>query len=465
MHMVQPHRHLRHRLVRPQPQPHHRRADNIRHRHRRRVKAHRQRIIAALIARHLRPQPDRAELAPRRTAMLGRGEHSREPPPSAAQTIRAQRHRHRRDPRRGPRALGNPAPRAVVIPRGGPHPVHQIGAIGRVALHPGLDPLQPAIPPAQRFLQKSDAGSGHREMRIFMYPRPDNPLHRPRDILHQRGHRVLVTVAPAAHRQHRRRDRAKVLADRAVLPIGIPSLMAQPDCGQERLCRQPLQPHPLPVVAQRRVGRARGIAPHRRAPAEVLVQQTPTLVVNIIGIAIDRRTQRNDRLQRGRLHRRHLQAVEPAPADPLHPHRARTPRLRRDPRDHLTGVRQLLRAVFVVHQTIAVAIAAHIDPQAGIAVPRHIGMRQRIAHHGAIALAIGQEFKDRRHRPCPLGPPDPRRQTAAIRQDDAHVRLFSYGKGKLCNGLHSAPKFAPLSGTGFSPLSTLNSGDEASPLD
>ena len=47
---------------------------------------------------------------------------------------------------------------------------------------------------------------------------------------------------------------------------------------------------------------------------------------------------------------------------------------------------------------VGFAAAADVDPHAGIAVAGQIGMGERVALIGAVALAVGQILQDRRHR-------------------------------------------------------------------
>ena len=185
----------------------------------------------------------------------------------------------------GPRVLGDPAALAFQIPCGRAHAVHQVGAVVGIILNAGIDPLEPFVPPAQGFLKKADARFGGGEMGVFMDPWADDALG-PRQGLHQLRHGVLIGVAPAANGQHLGLDRAIILTHRAVLPIGIAALMAQPECWQKRFRLKPLQPHLTPIGAQGRVGGARGIGPHGRPPAKVFIQQAAALVMDVIGKAV-----------------------------------------------------------------------------------------------------------------------------------------------------------------------------------
>ena len=109
-----------------------------------------------------------------------------------------------------------------------------------------------------------------------------------------------------------------------------------------------------------------------------------------------------------------------------------------DPGDDVAGVLQFLLGIFVVHQPFGIAVAAHVDADRGIAMAGEIGMRQLIAKDGAVALAVGQMFEDRRHRIVAgiLRHPHPRRQPAAVRHDDAHIREFDDLAGKFGDGFH-----------------------------
>ena len=63
---------------------------------------------------------------------------------------------------------------------------------------------------------------------------------------------------------------------------------------------QPLHPHLPPALAdQCGVGRARGAGEHRRAPGEFLAQQAAAHVVDVVGVTVVCRAQRDHRPQRG----------------------------------------------------------------------------------------------------------------------------------------------------------------------
>ena len=144
---------------------------------------------------------------------------------------------------------------------------------------------------------------------------------------------------------------------------------------------------------------------HGRAPGEVVVEQAAAHVVDVVGIAVVGRAERDDRLQRRRPPRRDLQRVEAAPGHAHHADRAAAPGLRREPGDHLERVVLLLLQIFVEHQAVGIARAAHVDADRR----RSRGRRNRHASarraRGAVALAVGQVFEDRRHRVRAPHPP------------------------------------------------------------
>ena len=144
----------------------------------------------------------------------------------------------------------------------------------------------------------------------------------------------------------------------------------------------------------------------------------------------------DDRLQRGRLARGDLEAVEPAPADAIHRHLAVAPVLRGCPCNRIDAIQLFLHRVFVVQQAFAVAGAANIQPQAGIAVPGQIAVHFFVARPRPVALAVGQVFQDHRHLARAFGPPKPPGKAGAVRQGNPDVLLFDQGIGIVGAGMH-----------------------------
>src|SRR3546814_2977357 len=158
------------------------------------------------------------------------------------QSIRVERPGLLLDIGRGPAGLGDPAPGTMRVIGGRPRALLEIDPVLRLLHHAGVDALEPLIPPAQRFLEEADPRLGHGEMRVFVHPGPDQPLLRAGEIGQHAWHRVGIAVAPAADGIDRGRDRRIVLADRAMLPELVASLMLQPVGDEQRRVLQPPQP-------------------------------------------------------------------------------------------------------------------------------------------------------------------------------------------------------------------------------
>lgn len=149
--------------------------------------------------------------------------------------------------------------------------------------------------------------------------------------------------------------------------------------------------------------------------------------MDVIGKAVDGGTQRYHRLKRLWRMGRDLQPVKAAPADAHHAYRSAAPRLRGKPVDHLYAIGLFLRGVFILHHAIAVAIAAHIDPHAGISTFGKPRVGQRIPCGGAVTFAVGEVFQNHGHRRG-IGifrPPDSCGEPAPIREGNAHVGVFN----------------------------------------
>ena len=162
---------------------------------------------------------------------------------------------------------------------------------------------------------------------------------------------------------------------------------------------QPLQPHRPPAIADKqRIGRKAHRAEEEKGPFKSGREKRAAHVVRVVGVAIVGRADGDDRLQRRRTERRDLQPIEAAPGNSHHPDRAVAPGLRRQPGDHLHAVVLFLLGVLVEQQARRFAAAANVDANAGVAVTGQIGMGQRVPLVGAVALAVGQIFQDRRNR-------------------------------------------------------------------
>ena len=158
--------------------------------------------------------------------------------------------------------------------------------------------------------------------------------------------------------------------------------------------------------------------------------------MDIGGIAVIGRSHRDDRLQRRGLARGDLQPVEATPTDADHRHLPVAPVLPRQPVDGIDTVKLFLNAVFVGDGAFAVAGAANVQPQAGIAVPGKIAVHLFVARAGAVALAVGQVFQDQRHLSSTFRQPEATGEPGAVGHENPDVLDLGQGEGKLGAGGH-----------------------------
>ena len=135
----------------------------------------------------------------------------------------------------------------------------------------------------------------------------------------------------------------------------------------------------------------------RRAPGQLVGQDRAAHEMDIVGITVIGRTERDDGLQRRWPAGRDLKPVEAAPGNANHPDGTRTPGLSRQPVDDRQAVILFLKQIFPLAYPVAVAGPAHVDAHPGIAMAGEVRMGQVVAGDRAVALAIGQIFQDRRH--------------------------------------------------------------------
>src|SRR4030095_7185621 len=120
-----------------------------------------------------------------------------------------------------------------------------------------LGVLEPMIPPLDRFLQKPDGWPRYAVMRIYVSPRPDDRAPRYFQMLQHARNCVGIGIGPAADQHHGALDGAIVLADRAMAPVIVTSLVLHPGRGPERHLVKALHPIVPPAFTeQRRVRRA-----------------------------------------------------------------------------------------------------------------------------------------------------------------------------------------------------------------
>src|SRR5204862_119517 len=151
------------------------------------------------------------------------------------------------DARRRPQFFRHPAPRSLVVERLRRNALLHPRAKHRLVHDPGVDALQPLIPPAKRLLQETDRGPGHAVVRIDVPPGADQAFARTAETGEEARDRIRVRVGPTADRVNRAGDRAVVFAHRPVLPVAVATRVADPGLGQELGSLEPLEPHRSPA--------------------------------------------------------------------------------------------------------------------------------------------------------------------------------------------------------------------------
>ena len=180
-------------------------------------------------------------------------------------------------------------------------------------------------------------------------------------------------------------------------------------------------------------------------------------VVDVVGVAVVGRAERDDRPQRGRPERRDLERVEAAPGDAGHADRAGAPGLLREPGDHLERVVLLLSRVLVVEDPVRLAAAAHVDAHGRVAVAGEVRLADGVARGGAVVLAVGEVLEDRRHR-IGLGvawQPDARPEARPVGELDPRVLDLADGPGQLVPADDAAHCGAPRSRGALDPVRRL----------
>ena len=190
-------------------------------------------------------------------------------------------------------------------------------------------------------------GPGARIVGERMRPGPDQPLARDREAFQQtrarrscsRRRSLRPHTQGTRSRSSPRRPSPASSTRRAAGASSHGWIQAFAASSRSSHCSR--QPSPT----RRGIGRARVPGQHRRGPVQhVEGEHAAAAVVDVVGVAVVRRAEGDDRLQRRRPAGGHLQRVEPAPGDSPHPDGARAPGLLSKPRDQLERVLLLLLA-------------------------------------------------------------------------------------------------------------------------
>ena len=261
-----------------------------------------------------------------------------------AESAFAEPHAALADRGRRPGALGHPAAGPLHLSGGRRHGLLHPDAEGGLVHDPGVLALEPLVPPAQALLEEADRRSGLDLVRERVRPRADQALRGRFESGQEPQNRLGVAVRPAADRVDGATDRAEVLADRALLPVVVTPLVAEPLVLVRLDAVDPLEPGIAPARARDlRVGGDCVEREQRRPPREHLERQhSAAAVVHVVRVTVVRGAEADHGLQLRRAAGRHLEPVEAAPGDPEHPDGARAPGLLRDPSEHLHRVLLLL---------------------------------------------------------------------------------------------------------------------------
>src|SRR2546429_2958796 len=132
------------------------------------------------------------------------------------------------------RTLADPVTRCECAGALGGYRILEVRPQHRLIHDPRILTLEPVIPPAHRLLQVADRRSRDAIMRIKMAPGTDDAEPRHLEALEESRYSVCVSVRPAADRQYGALDRREILADRAMLPVVVVTLVGEPQRSEER---------------------------------------------------------------------------------------------------------------------------------------------------------------------------------------------------------------------------------------
>jgi hypothetical protein len=271
------------------------------------------------------------------------------------------------------------------------HPGDQV----RIAFDPGVLAAQPAVEPAQAFLQEADGGARHAEVRVAVTPGADQRLGGRLDILHRLGHRADVgAIGPAADGENRRLDLRPIACARA--PVVVVGLVLERGDDLRRVRFQTLHPHLAPAAAHElRIGRTGLVAEELARPADRAQQDRAAAKHLAVSIAVGRERLGDDGLELLGGSGCDLYPLKAAPRDAEHAHLPVAPRLLGDPLHGFDGIERFIADGEGALRAVRVAGAADVDAHAGIAVAGEVAVMHRVARCVNVALAIRDDFDDR----------------------------------------------------------------------
>src|SRR3982074_2764883 len=99
--------------------------------------------------------------------------------------------------------------------------VHHVEAQRRLRHQAAILPLQPVVPPPQRFLQKANGGPRKPLVRIKVRPGPNGHLVRNFEMLGEPQRRIAIQIGPATPEPGWTGNGAVIKTKRAMLPVRI----------------------------------------------------------------------------------------------------------------------------------------------------------------------------------------------------------------------------------------------------
>ena len=245
---------------------------------------------------------------------------------------------------------------------------------------------------------------------------------------------VRVSVGPSTDDHRGRVDVLDRLPSGTPTPVRVATLVLDPGKDPRLQAIDAaipfLAPSLAPDLRDRRERVHRGHV--RRVVDEVELLEHAAEVMDVVGVPVVAREDRNDGLEGRRAFERDLQRGEPSIAGPEHPDRAGRPVSGREPLHRGDQVATLSLGVLVGREPARGSCAAHVEPAdhvAGIGqlrVPRPVDRRE-------IVLAVRERLHHGRPRPVSVGEEERGRQLDAVGHRDRHELSASHrgAKGTL----------------------------------
>ena len=249
------------------------------------------------------------------------------------------------DARDRPAVFVAPLARRVLEMRAGRMPVAHEDREARLVEDAGVFALQELVEPAHGLVAPLHAGPGIRLVRPGMVPGADRS---PSPARSSRA-RACARCCRGSRRTSRRCERSGCgcrRSGRAARRGPSTARRAAAACARasRARCRSGSRKLASSIDVVRRAG-ARVVEVHAHFPG--IEVHDPVHVMHVVLVEVLGRVDRDDRLERGHVPRRHLDRVEAAPGDAEHADVAVRPGLLRQPVDHDLAVRMLDVGVFV----------------------------------------------------------------------------------------------------------------------